>query len=112
MKTCILAAAFFAAAAQANAFSQEQDQFLDQMAEAYLISTICPSLALPKTDALGLGLRLNKIDVEAAVVEINTRTAKDPWGIRKNPPDLVCLLGWSRYGSGGTKRKDLLHMKP
>jgi len=110
MKTCILAAAIFAAAARANAYSPQQDQLLEWLAEAYLITDVCPSLELPKADALGVLLRLNRIDVEAAVEEINTRAAKDPWGIRKNRPDMVCLLGWANFGKSGTK--GLLYLKP
>lgn len=112
MKTCILAAAIFAAAAQANAFSQEEDQFLDHLAEAYLISDICPSLSLPEEKSLAYLLSLNFIEAETAVDEMKKRAADDHWGIRKDRPDLVCMLGWTRYGKTGTQLKGLLRTKP
>ncbi|OBY04465.1 hypothetical protein BAE36_24965 [Rhizobium leguminosarum bv. trifolii] len=112
MKTCVLAVAIFAAATQANAFSQEEDQFLDHLGEAYLISDICPSLSLPEAKSLSYLLSLNFIEAETAVDEMKKRAAEDHWGIRKDRPDQVCLLGWTRYGNTGTQLKGLLRAKP
>lgn len=110
MKTCIMAAAIFAAAAQANAFSQEE--LFDHLAEAYLISDICPSLSLPEPKSLDFLLALNFVEAETAVDEMKKRAAADHWGIRENRPDMVCLLGWTRYGDTGTRLKGLLRMTP
>jgi len=112
MKKYILAAAVLAIAAEAHAYSQQQDKLLEQLAEAYLISDICPSLSLPETQSLALLLSLNFIAAETVVDEMKKRAAKDPWGIRQNRPDLACLLGWTRYGNTGTQLKGLLRAKP
>lgn len=113
MKKYILAAAVLAIAAEAHAYSQQQDKLLEQLAEAaYLISDICPSLSLPETQSLALLLSLNFIATETAVDEMKKRAAKDPWGIRQSRPDLACLLGWTRYGNTGTQLKGLLRAKP
>ncbi|TBB28124.1 hypothetical protein ELH48_13650 [Rhizobium ruizarguesonis] len=112
MKTCILAAAILAAASQAHAFSPEEDQFLDHLAEAYLISDICPSLSLPDPKSLAYLLSLNFIEAETAVDQMKKRAADDHWRIRKNRLDQVCLLGWTRYGDTGTQLKGLLRTKP
>ncbi|MEJ6845082.1 hypothetical protein V3589_02515 [Sinorhizobium fredii] len=110
MQKWLVGVSLLAMTAEAKAFSPQQEQFLDQVAEAYVISDVCESLGF-QTEALAVALRWNRLEGPAAVEEIRKRSAGDRWGIRQNRPDMACVLGEMYYGKQGTKRQGLLHPK-
>ena len=110
MKNYILVAMAFVTSTSAYAFSQQEDKFLDEVAEAYVISAACPTLAI-ETSGLSFALTMMRMDGQVAVTEIERRAAEDKWQIGKKRSDMACVIGEMYYGKNGTKKRGLLHRR-
>lgn len=108
MRKFLILTAFAVSITPALAYTEEENTFIDQLAEAYAISDICPTLGFePKSLVFGLTVVfLDRADGE--VIDEVVRRASDWSDLKSKRVDIVCLLGHLYYGEAGRKIKRLL----